>query len=140
MSKSKEMDVKVKFGLKSFITVVIILMAVLFIVGILGATPLVKNTAVRIRKTRIGVVAEAVALVLLLASFIPASAAAADALPAPDLTEKGKAVIRVYTKRDIHSKVPAAPDAVPTVGVSSVTGSSSENFEPGKKIIQRVCT
>ena len=29
------------------------------------------------------------ALVLLLASFIPASAAAADALPAPDLTEKG---------------------------------------------------
>lgn len=39
-----------------------------------------------------------------------------------DLTEKGKAVIRVYTKRDIHSEVPAAPDAVPTVGVSSVTG------------------
>ena len=35
MSKSKEMDVKVKFGLKSFITVVIILVAVLFFVGIL---------------------------------------------------------------------------------------------------------
>jgi uncharacterized ion transporter superfamily protein YfcC len=35
MSKSKEMDVKVKFGLKSFITVVIILVAVLFVVGIL---------------------------------------------------------------------------------------------------------
>ena len=35
MSKTKEMDVKVKFGLKSFITVVIILLAVLFVVGIL---------------------------------------------------------------------------------------------------------
>ena len=31
-------------------------------------------------------------------------------------------MIRVYTKRDIHSEGPAAPDAVPTVGVSSVTG------------------
>jgi uncharacterized ion transporter superfamily protein YfcC len=32
---NKEMDVKVKFGLKSFITVVIILFVVLFAVGIL---------------------------------------------------------------------------------------------------------
>lgn len=35
MSKSTELDVKVKFGLKSFITVVAILLAVLFFVGIL---------------------------------------------------------------------------------------------------------
>jgi uncharacterized ion transporter superfamily protein YfcC len=35
MSKSKELDVKVKFGLKSFITVVAILVAVLFVVGVL---------------------------------------------------------------------------------------------------------
>ena len=35
------------------------------------------------------------ALVLLLASFIPASAAAADALPAPDLTEKGSLELTV---------------------------------------------
>ena len=35
MSKEKELDVKVKFGLKSFITVVSILVAVLFVVGIL---------------------------------------------------------------------------------------------------------
>lgn len=35
MSKSTELDVKVKFGLKSFITVVCILFAVLFFVGIL---------------------------------------------------------------------------------------------------------
>ena len=39
---------------------------VLFLVGVLGATPLVKNTAVRIRKTRVGAVAETAALVLLL--------------------------------------------------------------------------
>ncbi len=35
MSKSTELNVKVKFGLKSFIAVVIILLAVLFVVGIL---------------------------------------------------------------------------------------------------------
>ena len=35
MAKSKEMDVKVKFGLKSFITVVAILIAVLLFVGVL---------------------------------------------------------------------------------------------------------
>ena len=35
MSKAKEMDVKVKFGLKSFITVVAILLAVLIFVGVL---------------------------------------------------------------------------------------------------------
>ena len=35
MAKTTEMDVKVKFGLKSFITVVIILFAVLFTVGVL---------------------------------------------------------------------------------------------------------
>ena len=35
MSQSKEMDVKVKFGLKSFIAVVAILLAVLVFVGIL---------------------------------------------------------------------------------------------------------
>lgn len=35
MSKNKELDVKVKFGLKSFITVVAILFVVLFVVGIL---------------------------------------------------------------------------------------------------------
>ena len=35
MSKSTELDVKVKFGLKSFIAVVAILLAVLFVVGIL---------------------------------------------------------------------------------------------------------
>ena len=35
MSNSKEMDVKVKFGLKSFITVVAILLAVLIAVGVL---------------------------------------------------------------------------------------------------------
>ena len=35
MSKTKELDVKVKFGLKSFIAVVIILLVVLFAVGIL---------------------------------------------------------------------------------------------------------
>ena len=35
MAKSKEMDVKVKFGLKSFITVVAILIAVLIFVGVL---------------------------------------------------------------------------------------------------------
>ncbi|MBR2341422.1 MAG: hypothetical protein IKA72_03345 [Clostridia bacterium] len=35
MSKSTELNVKVKFGLKSFITVVAILVAVLFVVGIL---------------------------------------------------------------------------------------------------------
>ena len=35
MSKSTELDVKVKFGLKSFIAVVAILVAVLFVVGIL---------------------------------------------------------------------------------------------------------
>lgn len=35
MDKSKELDVKVKFGLKSFITVVIILFAVLVFVGVL---------------------------------------------------------------------------------------------------------
>ena len=35
MSKSKELDVKVKFGLKSFITVVAILLAVLIFVGVL---------------------------------------------------------------------------------------------------------
>ena len=38
------------------------------------------------------------------------------------LTDRGKAVIRVYTKRDIHGRIPAAADNVPTVGVSSVTG------------------
>ena len=35
MSKSTELDVKMKFGLKSFITVIAILLAVLFFVGIL---------------------------------------------------------------------------------------------------------
>ena len=35
MGKSTEMDVKVKFGLKSFITVVAILLAVLIFVGVL---------------------------------------------------------------------------------------------------------
>ena len=35
MGKSTEMDVKVKFGLKSFITVVAILIAVLIVVGVL---------------------------------------------------------------------------------------------------------
>ena len=35
MSKSTELDVKVKFGLKSFITVVAILVAVLIVVGVL---------------------------------------------------------------------------------------------------------
>ena len=35
MSKSTELDVKVKFGVKSFIAVVAILLAVLFVVGIL---------------------------------------------------------------------------------------------------------
>ena len=35
MSKQTEMDVKVKFGLKSFITVVAILLAVLIFVGVL---------------------------------------------------------------------------------------------------------
>ena len=35
MSKSKELDVKVKFGLKSFITVVAILVGVLVFVGVL---------------------------------------------------------------------------------------------------------
>ena len=35
MSKSKELDIKVKFGLKSFITVVAILLAVLIFVGVL---------------------------------------------------------------------------------------------------------
>ena len=35
MSKSKELDVKIKFGLKSFVAVVAILLAVLFFVGIL---------------------------------------------------------------------------------------------------------
>ena len=35
MSKEKELDVKVKFGLKSFITVVAILLVVLLVVGIL---------------------------------------------------------------------------------------------------------
>ena len=35
MGKSTELDVKVKFGLKSFITVVAILVAVLVVVGVL---------------------------------------------------------------------------------------------------------
>ena len=35
MSNAKELNAKVKFGLKSFITVVVILLAVLFVVGIL---------------------------------------------------------------------------------------------------------
>ena len=35
MNESKEIDVKVKFGLKSFITVVAILLAVLTVVGVL---------------------------------------------------------------------------------------------------------
>ena len=35
MSKSNELDVKMKFGLKSFITVVAILLAVLIFVGVL---------------------------------------------------------------------------------------------------------
>ena len=35
MGKSTQMDVKVKFGLKSFITVVAILLAVLIVVGVL---------------------------------------------------------------------------------------------------------
>ena len=35
MSKPQEMDVQMKFGLKSFITVIVILLSVLFIVGIL---------------------------------------------------------------------------------------------------------
>ena len=35
MSKSTKLDVKVKFGLKSFITVVAILVVVLFVVGLL---------------------------------------------------------------------------------------------------------
>ena len=35
MGKSKELDVKVKFGLKSFITVIAILLAVLVVVGVL---------------------------------------------------------------------------------------------------------
>ena len=39
---------------------------VLFLVGVLGATPLVKNAATQIRKTRVGAVAEAMTLVLLL--------------------------------------------------------------------------
>ena len=39
MNKSKELDVKVKFGLKSFITVVAILMAVLIAVQPPDARP-----------------------------------------------------------------------------------------------------
>ena len=35
MNKSNELDVKMKFGLKSFITVVAILLAVLIFVGVL---------------------------------------------------------------------------------------------------------
>ena len=52
MSKAKEMDVKVKFGLKSFITVVAILLAVATILGCVACSKAEETTKKKKKKTK----------------------------------------------------------------------------------------
>jgi tRNA modification GTPase len=51
------------------------------------------------------------------------------------LTAQGKAVIRVYTKRDLYPLVVASADQVPTVSLSSVTG---EGFDTLQAVVEHV--
>ena len=49
------------------------------------------------------------------------------------LSEQGKSVIRIYTKRDLRPEIPAPGDGIPTVSLSSVTG---EGFDALTKAVE----